>query len=60
MQHDPSNTISLAVWDVPMPVVTGEKFPIKVGVKSASGRAPVGGRVEVSDAAGAVVVDNRE
>jgi hypothetical protein len=55
MQHDPSNTISVAVWDVPMPVVTGEKFSIKVGVKSASGRAPVGGCVEVSDAAGTVV-----
>jgi hypothetical protein len=55
MLHDPSNTISVAVWDVPMPVVTGEKFSIKVGVKSASGRAPVGGCVEVSDAAGTVV-----
>ena len=29
MQHDLSNTISLAVWDVPMPVVAGEKFSIK-------------------------------
>ena len=55
MQHDPSNTISLAVWDVPMPVVAGEKFSIKVGAKSASGRALAGCRVEVSDAAGTVV-----
>ena len=50
-----SNTISLAVWDVPMPVVAGETFSIKVGAKSASGRALAGCRVEVSDASGAVV-----
>src|SRR6267154_1315242 len=55
MQHDRSNAISLAVWDVPMPVVAGEMFSIKVGAKSASGRALAGGRVEVSDAAGTVV-----
>ena len=29
-----ANTISLAVWDVPRPVVAGEKFAIKVGAKS--------------------------
>jgi hypothetical protein len=40
---------SLAVWDVPMPVVAGEMFSIKVGVTSAAGR------VEVCDSAGAVV-----
>jgi hypothetical protein len=55
MQHDPSDTTSLAVWDVPMPVVAGERFAIKVGAKSASGRALAGCRVEVSDPAGAVV-----
>jgi hypothetical protein len=55
MQHDPSDTTSLAVWDVPMPVVAGERFAIKVGAKSASGRVLTGCRVEVSDAAGAVV-----
>jgi hypothetical protein len=48
-------TISLAVWDVPLPVVAGERFSIKVGAKSGSGLALAGGRVEVSDAAGAVV-----
>jgi hypothetical protein len=48
-------TISLAVWDVPMPVVAGEKFWIKVGAKSSSGLALAGRRVEVSDATGAVV-----
>lgn len=50
-----ANTISLAVWDVPMPVVAGDKFAIKVGAKSLSGRALAGERVEVSDAKGTVV-----
>jgi hypothetical protein len=49
------HTISLAVWDVPMPVVAGEKFAIKVGAKALSRRVLTGGRVEVSDATGAVV-----
>ena len=30
-----ADTISLAVWDVPMPVVAGERFAIKVGAKVA-------------------------
>jgi hypothetical protein len=47
-------TVSLAVWDVPMPVVAGERFAIKVGAKSAGG-ALVDGRIEVADATGAVV-----
>jgi hypothetical protein len=55
MQPDPSNAISLAVWDVPMPVIAGERFSIKVGAKSASGRTLAGGRVEVSDSTGAVI-----
>jgi hypothetical protein len=44
-----ADTTSLAVWDLPMPVVAGERFAIKAGAKSGSGR------VEVSDATGAVV-----
>jgi hypothetical protein len=44
-----ADTTSLAVWDVPMPVVAGERFAIKTGVKTGSGR------VEVCDATGAVV-----
>ena len=44
-----ATTASLAVWDVPMPVIAGEMFSIKVGAKSANAR------VEVSDSAGAVV-----
>ena len=50
-----TETISLAVWDVPMPVVAGEKFAIKLGAKSSLGRGLAGGRVEVSDAKGEVV-----
>ncbi|MBX9845608.1 MAG: hypothetical protein K2Z80_27770 [Xanthobacteraceae bacterium] len=50
-----ADTISLAVWDVPVPVVAGEKFAIKVGAKASSGRALTGARVEVSDANGVVV-----
>ena len=42
-----SNPISLAVWDVPMPVVAGEMFSIKAGAKSAirpfAGRPPCRG-----------------
>jgi hypothetical protein len=49
------NETSLAVWDVPMPVIAGERFSIKVGAKSASKRKLAGCGVEVSDAAGAVV-----
>jgi hypothetical protein len=55
MQHDPANMISLAVWDVPMPAVAGEKFSIKVGAKSASSLALAGCRVEVSDSTGTVM-----
>jgi hypothetical protein len=46
---------SLAVWDVPMPVVAGETFSIKVGAKSPDGRALAGRHVQVSDPAGVVV-----
>jgi hypothetical protein len=54
-QHDHPATISLAVWDVPMPVVAGERFSIKAGAKSAAGRVLTGGTLEVSDGTGAVV-----
>ena len=50
-----SSPISLAVWDVPMPVVAGEMFSIKAGAKSASGQSLAGHRVEVFDATGVMV-----
>ena len=39
---------SIAVWDVPMPVVAGESFSIKVGATAK------GTMIEVSDGSGAV------
>jgi hypothetical protein len=48
-----ANSISLAVWDVPMPVVADEPFSIKVGATGASGH------VEVIDSAGAVVASGK-
>jgi hypothetical protein len=48
-------TNSIAVWDVPMPVIAGETFPIKAGAKPTTGRSLANSRIEVSDAAGAVV-----
>jgi hypothetical protein len=53
------NTASLAVWDVPMPVVAGETFQIKVGVKSAPGQKPGESRVEVSNVIGVVVASGK-
>ena len=41
-----ADTTSLAVWDVPMPVVAGETFAIKVG--AAGGRSLAGEKIEVS------------
>jgi hypothetical protein len=46
---------SLAVWDIPSPVVTGEKCAIKVGAKSSAGIALDGQRIEIRDAAGTVL-----
>lgn len=47
-----NDTISLAVWDVPMPVTAGEKFAVKIGAKSSSRRELDGYRVAVTDASG--------
>ena len=43
-----ANAMSLAVWDVPMPVAIGETFSIKVG-------GAKGAKIEVSDSTGQVV-----
>jgi hypothetical protein len=45
-----NETISLAVWDVPMPVVAGERFSIKAGATAAAGQT-----IEVCDVEGKVV-----
>lgn len=61
-QHDeeavaeaPPRQASLAVWDVPSPAIAGERFAVKVGVKSETGCALSGCGVELRDAAGAIV-----
>ncbi len=47
-----AHTTSVAVWDVPSPVVTGEVVPVKIGVKCAEGCDLHGARVEVTAASG--------
>ena len=47
--------ITLAVWEMPEAVAAGERFAVKVGAKSSAGCVLRGGRIEVRDAAGAVV-----
>jgi hypothetical protein len=46
---------SLAVWDVPSPVVAGERFMVKVGAKSSVACELAGLGVEIRDASGAIV-----
>jgi hypothetical protein len=41
------------VWDIPSPVVRGEKFEIKVGAKSSAGCELKGAAITVCDATGA-------
>jgi hypothetical protein len=50
---------SLAVWDIPSPVVTGSRFQITVGAKSAANFALKNAEVEVRDERGAVVARER-
>ncbi len=46
---------SLAAWSIPSPVVTGERFAIKVGAKSSAGIALATERVDIRDDFGIVV-----
>ena len=46
---------SLALWEIPSPVVMGERFGIKVGAKSAAGCKLDANEIEVCDASGTVV-----
>jgi hypothetical protein len=50
---------SLAVWEIPSPVVTGEKFAVRVGAKSAADVALGGRAIAVCDEAGAPVAHGR-
>jgi len=47
--------ITLAIWGIPEAVAASERFAIKVGAKSSAGCALSGERIEIRDAAGAVV-----
>jgi hypothetical protein len=48
---------SIAVWDIPLPVVAGASFQVKVGVKSQAGAA--GREVEVRDRDGNVIASGK-
>lgn len=45
---------SMAVWDIPLAVVTGETFEIKLGAKSTAAHELAGSAVEVCDQTGAI------
>ncbi len=51
----PPHATSIAVWDVPSPVVAGSRFGVTVGVKCAAACPLAGQPVVVRDAAGAEV-----
>jgi methionine-rich copper-binding protein CopC len=46
---------SLAVWAIPSPVVTGRRFAIKAGARSAAGCDLMGRTIEIRDESGAVM-----
>ena len=46
---------SLAIWDIPSPVVRGEPFEIKAGAKCSSACALAGKTIEIRDGAGALM-----
>jgi hypothetical protein len=46
---------SLAVWDIPSPVIRGKPFAMKVGVKSSAGCDLCGRRISVLNEAGGVL-----
>jgi len=54
-----SHRTSLAVWDVPSTAVAGGRFTIKAGGKSSADCDLRGCRIEVRDAAGAVIGEGR-
>src|SRR5205085_10080670 len=49
------HAVSLAVWDVPSPVVRGARFEIKIGGKCSSACRLGGRTVEICDEAGRLV-----
>jgi hypothetical protein len=53
------HTISLAAWDLPLPLVRGRRSTIKVGARCAIGCALAGQEVEVLNEKGATVARGR-
>ena len=53
------HTTSMAVWDVPSPVVINRSFTVKVGVKCAATCQLAGRLIEVCDEAGARIGESR-
>jgi hypothetical protein len=53
------NTTSLAVWSIPSPLVTGERFAIELGAKSSRASVLAAECVEVRDKAGEVIARGR-
>jgi hypothetical protein len=54
-----AHATSLAVWDIPSPVVMGTRFEITVGAKSAANWALKDAEIEICDGHGAVVARAR-
>lgn len=52
-------TTSLAVWDIPSPVVMGQAFTIKAGAKSAGDFKLTGRTIEACDETGTVLAQGR-
>lgn len=50
-----SRSASVAVWDIPSPVVVGGCFTVKVGAKSSAECSLAGARIEVADETGVVI-----
>jgi hypothetical protein len=50
---------SLAVWNIPSPVVTGERFSIRVGAKSAADVGLAGRQIDICDQADTCVAQGR-
>ncbi|HEY7443101.1 MAG TPA: carboxypeptidase-like regulatory domain-containing protein [Vicinamibacterales bacterium] len=53
------HTTSIAVWEVPSPVVTGRSFRVKVGVKCSEQCRLAGERIEVCDEGGRQIGEGR-
>ncbi len=51
--------VSIALWDVPTPIVSGQPFDLKVGVKSACGANLSGSTIEIVDETGSALANGQ-